>query len=70
MTCYLRYKKMRELLAKAGIEVTDENKEKLDRHIHEVVGVDYKNCSDTWKEIKKRMEIDEEDFLRSLRTFM
>ena len=70
MTCYLRYKKMRELLVKAGIEVTDENKEKLDRHIHEVVGVDYKNCSDTWKEIKKRMEIDEEDFLRSLRTFM
>lgn len=70
MTCYFRYKKMKELLDRAGIEVTEENKKELDKQIHELVGIDYKNCSDTWKEIKKRMEVDEEDFLRSLKTFM
>jgi len=60
---------MKELFSEAGIKVTDENKKKLDQHIHNLVDVDYKNCSETWKAIKNRIETDEEKFLKDLKTF-
>jgi hypothetical protein len=61
---------MKEILEKAGIKVTEENKKRLDKHIHKEVGIDYKNCTNTWKAIKNRIEVDEQEFLRSLSTFM
>ena len=41
---------------------TKENKQDVDRVIHSIVGVEYKNCSATWKEVKKRIAEDEENF--------
>lgn len=58
MSCYLRH--MQHILDKAGIEVTKENRKEIDKLIHSLVGVDYKNCPATWKEVKKRMAEDEE----------
>jgi ATP-dependent Zn protease len=52
---------------KAGIKVTDENKREIDRVIHGIVGVEYKNCPDTWREVKKRLADDEEDFVSELK---
>ena len=65
LTCYFRH--LRNFFDKAGIKVTDENKRQIDRVIHDIVRVEYKNCSATWKEVKKRMAEDEETFVSQLR---
>ena len=65
MTCYFRH--LQDVFRKAGIEVTSENKREIDRVIHSIVGVEYKNCSVTWKEVKKRIAEDEEGFVSILR---
>ena len=65
MTCYFRH--LKTIFEKTGITITKENKQDVDRVIHSIVGVDYKNCSATWKEVKKRMAEDEESFLNMLK---
>jgi hypothetical protein len=40
---------MKEVFTRAGVEVTKENKKEIDRIIHSIVGVEYKNCSATWR---------------------
>ncbi|MFW9803121.1 MAG: hypothetical protein ACFFFC_10740 [Candidatus Thorarchaeota archaeon] len=64
MTCYFRH--MSPIFEKIGIEVTKENKREIDKVIHDMVGVDYKNCSASWKEVKKRLAEDEEGFMNDL----
>lgn len=65
MTCYFRH--LQGIFEKAGIEVTEANKREIDRMIHEIVGVKYKDCPSTWKELKKRVAQDEESFVLELR---
>ena len=65
MTCYFRH--LQQIFKKAGIEVTNENKREIDRVVHNIVGVDYKNCPATWKEVKKRITEDEEGFISKLK---
>jgi hypothetical protein len=65
MTCYFRH--LRQIFEKTGIEVTTENKREIDKIIHNIVGVDYKNCPATWREAKKRIIEDEEDFISKLK---
>jgi len=50
---------------KAGIEVTKENKKEVDKLIHSIVGVEYKDCPAAWREVKKRMTDD--DFVARLK---
>ncbi len=57
MSCYFRY--MKDVLAEAGIEVTPENKKRVDQAVHDLVAVAYKNCSPTWKEVKTHIKADE-----------
>ena len=64
MTCYFRH--MKEIFTEIGVEVTPENKRDIDKELHKFLGVEYKNCSTTWKEIKKRMAEDESGFMKSL----
>jgi hypothetical protein len=66
MTCYFRH--MNDVFDKAGVTVTKENKKDIDRAIHNIVGVEYKNCPAAWKEVKKRMAEDEERFVNMLRS--
>ena len=68
MTCYFRH--MKDVFSRAGIDVTKENKRELDRAIHAYVGVEYKDCSSTWKTVKERLAVDEEAFLGMLREAM
>jgi hypothetical protein len=65
MTCYFRH--LKEVFKKAEIEVTSENKLEIDRIIHNIVGVKYKNCPATWREVKKRIAEDEEGFVTKLK---
>ena len=65
MTCYFRH--LREVFSKADIEVTSENKREIDKVIHGLVGVEYKQCPDVWREIKKRLAQDEAGFILSLK---
>ena len=65
MTCYFRH--LQEVFQKAGIEVTKENKREIDRVIHRIVGVEYKNCPAAWREVKKRLAEDKEAFVKVLK---
>jgi hypothetical protein len=58
MSCYFR--RMADVLEEAGIDLeevkTDKDKKKeLDRKIHGIVGVEYKNCSPTWARVKEML---------------
>jgi hypothetical protein len=66
MTCYFRH--LKPIFEKAEITITRENKKDVDRIIHSIVGVEYKNCPATWKEVKKRMAEDEESFVNTLKS--
>jgi hypothetical protein len=57
---------MKGIFAEIGVDVTPENKKDIDRAIHKLLGVEYKNCSASWKEIKKRLADDESGFMKSL----
>jgi len=65
MTCYFRH--IQGVFKKAGIEVSTENKRDIDRVIHGIAGVEYKNCPATWREVKKRLAEDEESFVSELK---
>jgi hypothetical protein len=66
MTCYFRH--LKEIFKKAGIDVTSENKHEVDRIIHNIVSVKYKDCPTTWREVKKRIAEDEAEFVSMLKT--
>ena len=65
VTCYFRH--LDEVFKKAGIEVTSENKREIDKVIHNIVGVEYKNCPAAWREVKRRLAEDEKAFVLRLR---
>jgi len=65
MTCYFRH--LDDIFKKAGIKVTKENKQEIDRIIHKIVGVKYKDCPDTWRKVKKRIATDEDNFVLTLK---
>jgi hypothetical protein len=65
MTCYLRY--LEPILKKSGIEVTSENGQEIDRIIHNIVGVNYKNCPAAWRQVKSRVLEDEAGFVSMLK---
>jgi len=65
VTCYFRH--LQHVFEKSGIEVTSENKREIDKLIHGIVDVNYKNCPAAWKEVKKKIAEDEEDFVSKLK---
>ncbi|MCP8321962.1 MAG: hypothetical protein H3Z52_13670 [archaeon] len=65
MTCYFRH--LQDIFKKAGIEVTNQNKRDIDRVVHRIVNVEYKNCPAAWREVKKRLAEDEDAFVSELR---
>jgi len=65
MTCYFRH--IQGVLEKAGVALTTTNKREVDRVIHKLVHVKYKNCPRAWREVKKRIADNEKDFVYQLR---
>ena len=66
MTCYFRH--LQEVFRKAGIEVTTANRREIDLMIRGIVGVAYKDCPATRREVKKRLADDEDGFASTLKT--
>lgn len=64
MTCYFRY--LRDIFERASVEVTKENKREIDKVFNEIVGVKYKDCPATWREVKKLIAEDEASFVFEL----
>ncbi len=58
---------MKSIFEEVGISPTPENKKEIDKKIHKMLGVEYKNCSETWKLIKTRRDEDNEKFLSDLK---
>ena len=50
---------MKDVLEESGIEVTKENKKDIDKIIHGMVDVEYKNCPPTWKAVKEHIKGDD-----------
>ena len=59
-------------MQEAGIKVTPENKKQVDKAIHQIMGVDYKDCPATWKTLKQQLssESARQDFIKKLRYAM
>jgi len=57
---------MDEVLRKADIEVTKDNRERIDEVLHRLAGTRYKNCPATWKEIKTMMKEDEASLVKKI----
>jgi hypothetical protein len=65
VTCYFRH--LVKVFEKAGIEVTSQNRQEIDRIIHDMVGVNYKNCPAAWRQMKTRVLNDEAAFVSLLK---
>jgi len=65
MTCYFRA--LGKVFQKAGIEVTRENRRKIDAVIQHIVGTEGEHCPATWREVKKRLAEDENGFTLKLK---
>ncbi len=57
MSCYFRH--LKDILNQAGIAVTPANKKQIDQAIHQIVGVNYKDCPATWKALKQQVLSDD-----------
>jgi len=53
VSCYLRH--LKDIIEETGIEVTSANRKQIDQAIHQIVGVTYKNCPETWKKLKQQL---------------
>jgi len=58
MSCYFRH--LKDILNEVGIEGTSSNKKEIDQAIHQIVGVDYKDCPAAWKRLKQELSDDEQ----------
>ena len=65
VTCYFR--NLDPVFKRAGLQIDIDNRKRVDLIIHEMVGVKYKDCSQTWKAVKELLK-DEDAFIARLRT--
>jgi len=69
MSCYFRH--LKNILEEAGVEVTPDNKKQIDQAIHQIVGVIYKDCPETWKRLKQQLTGNEQkrqEFISQLKS--
>ena len=69
MSCYLRH--MTDIIDEAGIGISRENRKQVDQAIHQIVGVTYKDCPETWKRLKQQLTGDEQkrqEFISQLKS--
>jgi hypothetical protein len=51
VSCYLRH--MKDVLDEAGIVLTPSNRQQVDQAVHQAVGVVYKDCPATWRQVRE-----------------
>lgn len=57
MSCYFRH--IKDVFADAGVEITKGNKKDIDRAIHKIAGIEYKDCPTTWRTLKEKFLADD-----------
>ncbi len=57
MSCYFRH--IKDIFEAAAVEITPDNKKDVDRAIHKLAGVKYKDCPATWKKLKQEFLADD-----------
>ncbi|TFG30292.1 hypothetical protein EU527_14655 [Candidatus Thorarchaeota archaeon] len=50
---------MKELFEEIGVELTKENRDKIDELIHDMLSVDYPNSAAAWKMVRKKLSSDD-----------
>ena len=67
MSCYLRH--LDGVFQEAGIVVTKDNRRQVDEAIHHIMAVAYKDCPQTWKQVKAHLaDVQKrQDFIRQLK---
>ncbi|NWF86600.1 hypothetical protein HXY32_02125 [Candidatus Bathyarchaeota archaeon] len=65
MTCYFRH--LEEIFSKAGIKVTKEKRQEINRVIRKIVDMEYEGCPDVWREVKKKIVKNEASFVSALK---
>lgn len=61
MTSYFKNSRMKELFDEIGIEITKDNRDKVDEVIHDMLSVDYPNSAAAWKMVRKKLSSDNAD---------
>ncbi|MHC1680247.1 MAG: hypothetical protein AB9860_03230 [Methanomassiliicoccales archaeon] len=64
MTCYFRH--LDAVFRRAGLQIGIDNRKRVDMIIHEMAGVQYKDCMQTWAAVKELLQ-DEDAFVERLR---
>ena len=57
MSCYFRH--LKDIFREAGIRITKDNKRDVDRAIHRIAGIEYKDCPTTYKTLKSEFLSDD-----------
>ncbi|MGY5872806.1 MAG: hypothetical protein RTV72_11210 [Candidatus Thorarchaeota archaeon] len=71
MTKYFKNQRMIQLFSELGIEVTKENRNKVDEVIHDMLSVDYPNGAAAWKMVRKKLDGEDPDgFKQRLKTVL
>jgi hypothetical protein len=68
VSCYFRH--LIDVFDEAGVELTSANRKQVDQTVHQVLAVEYKECSVTWKRLRQEILGDEEkrrEFVQKLR---
>ncbi len=52
MSCYFRNVNVKAIFSDTGVRVTPANKKEIDRTVHGVMKINYKNCPDIWEKVK------------------
>ncbi|TFG95393.1 hypothetical protein E4H12_13355 [Candidatus Thorarchaeota archaeon] len=69
MTKYFKNQRMIQLFTELGIEVTPDNRNKIDEVIHDMLSVDYPNGAAAWKMVRRKLDgEDPEGFKLRLKT--
>ncbi len=71
MSCYLRH--LKNVPGGVGIQITPGNRRQIDRAVHEIIGVSYKDCPATWRRLKEDIlndELKRRDFTRNLKDML
>ncbi len=68
MSCYFRH--LKDIFDEAGIKVDSGNRKQVDQAVHQIAGIDYKDCPQTWQKVKQQITAGKQsrqDFVVKLR---
>ena len=57
MSCYFRH--IKGILDEVGIGISPSNKKQVDQAIHDIAGIQYKDCPAAWKSLKRMIAEDD-----------